>query len=461
MPVTIRPASHIASAFRPRYNEEAVTNFNELFTSACYKEAKKMKNNNIIQTSFTDVTKDSNVYAQSNGFVDGAVRAYNNHQHLEIRPEDVWFSILSQLNVYIKTHAEELRDMFVTHQGQKHLEVIAMQEITGDTQFGVDWSKFSLKMSQLIQENVVDPSLRDWIMPRFTTTTKTDEVVASILMMSTLQKYFTYGCSVLCGLPSVTLLGEKSDWESLAGKAERIGTFGDEAKLWFSLLKPVLARFIASFDAPEAEETKDFWQKIAHYSGGGSGPTYLSGWITAFCFWNSEGHLVADSDFEDWGGSTPVLQLDEARYHRLETTEIPPGWASVPVMLDYYGVDIPCSMVAGSVGIRLRSSGNDFIKSGFNDTDFDTISIESGWWIYEGMNDEEIKAVKEARAKAEQSKKEPFYLMGTERQVWAHRGKIRSSGRADLGLSHSDNTTLIVWEPGQQTGEVATMRQKR
>jgi hypothetical protein len=55
----------------------------------------------------------------SNDFVNTVLKAYNQHYHLVIRPEDVWFSILVQLNVYINAHAEELRSMFVAHSGQK------------------------------------------------------------------------------------------------------------------------------------------------------------------------------------------------------------------------------------------------------------------------------------------------------------------------------------------------------
>jgi len=113
-------------------------------------------------------------------------------------------------------------------------------------------------------------------MPSFTTTTKVDETVAAVLMMSTFQTYFSYGCSLKCGLPSVTLLGEKKDWQMLAAKATRLPSFGGEAKMWYELLKPVLNCFVASFDAPDGPETKYFWQKVAHHSGGGSGPTYLS-----------------------------------------------------------------------------------------------------------------------------------------------------------------------------------------
>lgn len=142
--------------------------------------------------------------------------------------------------------------------------------------FCVDWGKFSFKMTKLIAEKIKDPSLREWILPSFTTTTKVDEAVAAILMMATFQKYFSYGCTLVCGLPSVTLLGQKSDWEELQARAERLPEFGEEPGMWYGLLKPVLAGFVNSFDEPETEGTIDFWQKVVHYSGGGSGPTYLS-----------------------------------------------------------------------------------------------------------------------------------------------------------------------------------------
>jgi hypothetical protein len=211
------------------------------------------------------------------GFVNGAIRAYNEHYKLVIRPEDVWFSILTQLNAYINANAEQLRHLFVSHAGQEDLQIIDLNDIKGNAMLGVNWGKFAFKMSKMIADNIKDPSLREWILPTFTTTTKCDQAVASILMMSTMQKYFTYSISVCCGLPSVTLLGEKEDWMKLEEKLERLPTFGEETAEWYTLLKPVVRRFVRSFEEPNSEETKDFWQRIAHYSSGGSGPTYLSG----------------------------------------------------------------------------------------------------------------------------------------------------------------------------------------
>lgn len=72
-----------------------------------------------------------------------------------------------------------------------------------------------------------------------------------------------------CGLPSVTLLGEKSD---LLERIEHLPKLSSETAQWYKRLKPVLTRFVGTFDSPGSPKTKDFWQNIVHYMTGGSGP---------------------------------------------------------------------------------------------------------------------------------------------------------------------------------------------
>jgi len=122
------------------------------------------------------------------------------------------------------------------------------------------------------------------MMPAFSTTTANDIVVASILLMGATQKYFVFHCVLRCGIPSVTLLGEKRDWEKILRRLEKLKTFGEEPTQFYTLLKPVVKRLIQGFEDPTSDEVISFWQRIAHYTEGGSGPSYYSGWITAFCF---------------------------------------------------------------------------------------------------------------------------------------------------------------------------------
>lgn len=279
------------------------------------------------------------------------------------------------MSTYINKHAEELREHFVAHEGLKELWI---NYNTGD-RYSVDFGVFAEEMGHLLQQNVVDPDLRDWMMPAFSTTTKHDIVIASIVMMGSMQKYFSFGCEVCCGLPSVTLLGDKADWELIFGRLDKLTTFGEEPTQFCQLLQPVISRFVRSFESPTSTEVIDFRQRVVDVDNQMSGSTVYSGWITAFCFWDENGKSLhaLDPHFENQESN---LCLDGAYYHKCDSENVPAGWAKVPVKVDDNGDEFDAVMIAGSVGIACTSSGEELAEDVVG---FDTMSAETGWWIFE------------------------------------------------------------------------------
>lgn len=65
--------------------------------------------------------------------------------------------------------------------------------------------------------------------------------------------------------------------------------------------------------------------------------------------------------------------------------KIPHGYASVPVKLDDNGIITNAEMVAGSIGMKVSSSGTD-LADGL--TGLDTLQPRSGWCMYEVMSEE-------------------------------------------------------------------------
>ncbi|KAL9586671.1 MAG: hypothetical protein Q9212_000740 [Teloschistes hypoglaucus] len=365
MPVTVKPAKHGAEERKKNYLP-LVQNPMEWLNGACRNEGAQCKE--LLQSSFE---KHSTIEASPNGFVHGAITAYNHHHALLIRPDDVWFAILSQFNFFVNAHAEELRNQFVAHQGKKLLVLKYCA-----TRYTMDFALFAKEMGEKIEENVVDPDLRRWMMPTFTTTTQKDRVIASILLMGATQKYFDFKCMLLCGLPSVTLLGDKADWVTILNRLEKLKEYGEEPTQFSNLLKPVLSRFVESFDSPASQSIVDFWQRIAHFSSMGSGPSYWSGWITAFCFWDKNGKSMYTNR------SLTTMKLDDVTYHQVESGDVPPGYSSVPVTVDDNGDEFDASMIAGSVGMKYSSSSG--ATSGL-----DTLQPESGWFMFEKKSEEE------------------------------------------------------------------------
>ena len=387
MPITFKVADH---APRPHRHEKA-TSSESLLKGTSPRDVSASKQ--IIQSSISPSSfSNTHLISSDNGFVRAAFEAYSRHHHLTIRPEDIWFAILSQLNFYINANAEALRSYFVAHQGKKELKVAEVGSI-----HSVDFGALARRMTDLIQDNVKDRNLRDWLMPSFSTTTVDDRTTAAVLMMGTMQAYFSYKCYLMCGIPSVTLLGEREDYEDIMCRLDKLPELGAETKTFSKLLRPVLKRFVASFDETKEADTRDFWSKIAHRSGGGSGPSYLGGWLTAFCFWNAKGKCMYDlgREGDSWMDDEEVgLLLNGVEYHRVDTDDIPPGYASVPVLVDDNGTEYHTKMIAGSLGIKVSSSiaseGGDEAEG---DGKLDSLQSLSGWMMYElkekGDKDEE------------------------------------------------------------------------
>lgn len=411
MPVTVRPAKHAPRAWRSTVDTNSA---HTLLQHACREESAECKK--VIQCSFhslgSSIASDKTVVGNSNGFVHAAQHAYSQHHHLTVRPEDVWFSILAQLSFYINANAEDLRPLFVAHEGKKDLVVQAVGTI--DT---VDFGNLAVRMSDAMEEHLVAKDLRDWIMPAFTTTTTTDTVTAAVLMMGSLQAYFSYGFCLTCGIPSVTLLGTKEDWAVIRRRLDRLSDFGQEPEQFRQLLVPVLDHFLLSFDDPNDTLVLDFWNKIAHEYNMGSGPTWLSGWITAFCFWNCDGKPIrrgavyresksvtlnpfdseeaevpVEADHRD---EVPAVEFDASIYGQVDSEDVPGGYVSVPVTVDDNGVKIKTKMLAGSVGIAVTSSGDKLDRSVargmFGGTreqtgdgpGLDSLQPVTGWFMYE------------------------------------------------------------------------------
>ena len=257
--------------------------------------------------------------SHGNGFVDTAIIAYNEHHHLVLRPDDVWMSILSQFSLYANANAEALRHLFVQHERKKVLSLdIRDAGATGNFDgrchsLHVDFGVIARGMTNLIQNNVLDPDLRDWFLPTFSTTTETDRVVASSIMMATLKEYIAYEAYLSCGIPAVTLLGDRADWEILCTKARGLLKYDNEAgqvATWHKLLNPVLERFVKAFDTEKEgyhsrKARASFWQRIANVHARGSGPTWLSGWITAFCFFDSDGKMLYSEENTEYNEVRP------------------------------------------------------------------------------------------------------------------------------------------------------------
>lgn len=273
----------------------------------------------IIQSSFPiEPESECSLVPLENGFSEVCRLAYNKHHNLILDPNQVWISILLQFSLYVRANSEILREKFVDFEGKRCLIVNA----TGFL-FTADYGKIIEEMAKTqITDNIKDRTVVDWLLPDFSTTTPKDIVIASTSIMSTFQEYFEYLAYLKCNLPSVTLKGNLEDWEKLRSKLDRLVEFDNEKKeltMWKELLVPIFDNFVLT---KKGQGDPLWWNRIVNNIGGGSGPTFCSGWISCFGVFNKDGK---------WQGSEKNPDPTKSEWPVINWDRIPSGIVSVPI----------------------------------------------------------------------------------------------------------------------------------
>ena len=105
-----------------------------------------------------------------------------------------------------------------------------------------------------------------------------------------------------------------------------------------------------------------------------SGVDYLTGWITAFCFWDAQGQRIYGKS--RYNGT----KMSGTEFSWVNIRDIPPGFAAVPVKIDDNGLVYRARMVAGSMATRGYVS-----LKGFPTEEkgcYDTLQPEVGWCVF-------------------------------------------------------------------------------
>lgn len=281
----------------------------------------------------------------SNGLVDTVVAAYSHHHNVELTPDHFWVSVLTQFSQFVNANSKLLRDKFVDFHGAKELKVSAVGGLRS-----APYDEMAVSMTDEIAAHLRDQSVREWVLPSFSTTTHTDRVVCSVVLMAALKTYFTYKFELLCGIPSVTLVGTPADYEDLARRVDRLPEFDAGTGLmikWHQMLKPI---FVELVSASRGSPDLSFWSRVCSHHSAGSGTDYISGWIASFCCFSDKG---------EWQGEASDDALSDSdsgftgEFPLVNTVDIPCGVVSVPVTIDDNGELLKARMIAGSLGADL------------------------------------------------------------------------------------------------------------
>ncbi|KAE9397222.1 hypothetical protein BT96DRAFT_995946 [Gymnopus androsaceus JB14] len=229
-------------------------------------------------------------HAMSNGTVLHQIKCA--HHAVSIRPDDVWIAILTQFSFFVNANAEELRDKFVAHQGQKRLEVRAV-----GTRYTVNF----------------------WSMASIDDRADSEECEGSCYMRL---EFVPTSLPQLITISQLRLKDTSDDWKLILARIEEL-RYGSQTTAWLNLLWPVISHFISAFETPEHPDSLANWSTIVSEDHEGSGMDYLGGWPG-----------------EELKSRTPKpifihrnLVLNGVSYHRVSLKVIPISLAEIVVEL--------------------------------------------------------------------------------------------------------------------------------
>jgi len=217
--------------------------------------------------------------AYNMGFYSAIKLAYNYHFVLKTCPEDWWYCISQKVGLAIDKNAkkQEVRDFFVSHEEKKKLVVYVDNDIP---LYKVDYRWFFDQIADQIEKNINVPEYVKIMEADFSESSQVHRIVSRIVLMTSMQEFFTYRMETRCGLPGVIMKGSEEDWKNLKVKLQKLEALLKpiekhlELDGWWAECAEVCSKLL---DTHQGNADTDWWSKIIAQTSNGSGPSYLKG----------------------------------------------------------------------------------------------------------------------------------------------------------------------------------------
>jgi len=314
-------------------------------------------------------------YYGESPFFDGMIDAFADHRPVVLSPDVIWFLICQGFAHYVNDNPEELRNLFVDHEGKIDLVVQSSKELLAGN---ADWDSIVDGFYEQIRDNTKG-EIADIMAQKFSTTGVNEHIVSEIVLMETVKSYFNYIVMYMsCGIPSVTLTGTPDDWQSILDRTRKLSAYGID--WWVKDLEPILTEFV---NASKGKPNVNFWKSIVKkyrpgdlrgLSCGGMdmGATKFDGWFLKLLPFDKSGRTPKEVNMDH--GMLPEMVRTDYKYiiYNDFTGEI-----EAEMMMEFW---------AGIVGMEV-------------DTVTYTMTPKLGWFTRVKQTEEELLEEFEEKAK--------------------------------------------------------------
>jgi hypothetical protein len=253
----------------------------------------------------------------SHPLVSAVSLAFAEHRPLALSPDMIWLLITQGVAQHINLNAERFRSKLVAHEGKKEIKVLVDWTIPKPE----DWERVVRQIAEAARKEMNEKA-QTLFLATFSTTGPVEAAVSQIVLLDAVQRFFDYRVNRICGIPSITLEGSVSDWESIALRAEAFAAL--DLDWWIKPLRPVLRQFV---DAAGGRVDVQFWRSIYRIYDGMAcrRPETALGWIYTFFpyFYDGGRELVPNS----WLFENRLKQLMSPPRDKGSKMHLPPGIA--------------------------------------------------------------------------------------------------------------------------------------
>ncbi|WP_299461313.1 DUF4419 domain-containing protein [uncultured Microscilla sp.] len=217
----------------------------------------------------------------------GMYKAYSDHRPFVLSPDIVWLTICQGFSNHVNINAQQQNDIFPYLKKKQRLTVTNNEVILGRT--SSTWEDIPQQFINQLT-SYIDQGLLDTLKADFSTTTSTERIVSEITILDTVKAYFEYGVAyMICGIPTITLEGEPSDWYKILDKLAYLKKFGLE--WWVNKLNMIIKEFVAT---SKGQVDRDFWIDMfkVHTKEEYGSPKSIDGWITNFYPYDKKGNKI-------------------------------------------------------------------------------------------------------------------------------------------------------------------------
>ena len=292
------------------------------------------------------------------GLIETVHCAFADHYGVRLSPDHIWLTIEQGFANLVNQEPELFRGKFVSHEGKQKIEIRRDGFVLGSP--NNDWVSCFSEFSDAIRGFIGDEK-HALLVSDFSTTGAIERAASEVVLMDTVQSYFTYRVETRCGIPSITLDGAVADWEKLQEKLKALRQFGDLA-WWLNDVDAIVAQFVS---AAKGDVDSNFWNSIYKYKSQ-SGGTQLTGWIVKLLplvktytgKWQRNpllGHHM--TAYERPKGRVLWSNGAEIQGESLNTSSLPASLSTVPFEWNYLGNLRKYQFIAGIIGYSQSEDG--------------------------------------------------------------------------------------------------------